>query len=407
MEESHGLDTKLIERLLKKRFHDEKPTDVISVEVVRAVPKGQNYASLIYRVKMDCMTATGKKKLFSVIVKAALESEGAKKALEGLTVFHNEIRVFTTILPMMEALMEEFHDRRETLWADLIGFQPYNMIAFDDLSDKEYIVADRRQNLDFNHSKLVLRNLARFHAMGKVLMTRGLITADDKGQLLMAGDAPFMRKWWDIVITVIADAMENSWGEEWKEIANKMRNQMGKVGNKLRSIISDNVDQRFEVLNHGDAWTCNMMFKYMEHEDKFPVSTKFLDYQGCHVNSFIWDLAQFLFSSAVPDVRRSRLPELLEIYQKALEKNMNFYNYSGYVPTLEDVKSEWSRIEYGHLCFVIPQPIVVAETSSAFDLEKVATHPPHEVIDPTVFNDGKALRDVGEDYKILAAHGVI
>uniref|UniRef100_A0A0A9VW02 Ribosomal RNA small subunit methyltransferase G n=3 Tax=Lygus hesperus TaxID=30085 RepID=A0A0A9VW02_LYGHE len=406
MEEYHGLDTKLLERFLKKRFHDEKPTEVISVEVKNAVPKGQNYASLIYSVKMTCLTAAGKKKSFSMIVKSELTADGVKATMKELSVFQSETRVFTTILPMMEELMEEFNDKREKLWADLLGFQPYNKLVFEDLSDNGYIVADRRKGLDFNHSKLVLRNLARMHAMSKVLLARGLITAEDRGQFLMAKEDPFIDKFWDITITMMADAMEHKWGDEWKEMSSKLRKQLGSVGSKMRSI-AENVDQRFVVFNHGDVWTCNFMFRYMEYEDSFPISIKFIDYQGCHVNSFIWDVVQFLFSSSIPSVRRLRLTDLLETYHKALEKNLNIFNYAGYVPTLEDVKSEWKRVEYLHFCLASVQPITVAETSTAFDIEKVTTHLPHEVVDETVFTDGRALNDVGEDYKTLAAHGVI
>ncbi|KAF6209353.1 hypothetical protein GE061_015100 [Apolygus lucorum] len=404
-EQDHGLDTQLLARFLKKRFHEEKPVEVISVDAANAAPKGNNYASLVRRVKMVCLTASGKKKCFSIIVKNELQGEGSKEAMVW-PVFRVETEMYTTILPMMEDLMEEFGDKREKLWPDLLGFRRYNMIAFKDLSEEGYEGVERRNSLDFNHSKLVLRALSRIHAMSKVLLERGMITEASKGKIGIASEDPTMNKWWHCLLTVVPDAMLNSWGDEWKELAGKLRNQESVI---MRNMVSlcEQYDKRFEVLNHGDPWMTNMLFKYMEFEDNFPVSIRLVDYQMFHLNSFIWDLAYFLITSTIPTVRRTRLHELFEVYQVSLEKNLNFFNYKGYVPTLEDVKSEWERTQYGHLGFSMFQPMMTAETSSAFDMEKITTHPPHEVVDESVFNDGKALRSIGEDLKNFDLLGLL
>uniref|UniRef100_A0A0A9YN16 Ribosomal RNA small subunit methyltransferase G n=1 Tax=Lygus hesperus TaxID=30085 RepID=A0A0A9YN16_LYGHE len=407
MGETHGLDTQMLARLLKERFHDEKLVDVLSVEVKNAVPKGDNYASLVYRIKMKCLTAAGKKKMFSVIVKTELKAESTKEIFKSFPVFRVETRVYTTILPIMEELMEEFGDKRDTLWPKLLGYRPYNMIAFDDLSDKGYIGVERRNSLDFNHSKLVLRNLARLHAMSKVLLERGLITPDDKGKLGIALDDPVIHKWWNILFTVLPDAMKNHWGNEWKELAEKLRSQKNVIVQKVL-VLANDFDQRFEVFNHGDPWMCNMLFQYMEYEDNFPISVKFIDYQMCHLNSFIWDIVYFLYTSAVPSVRRSRLEELFEAYQLSLEKNLNMFNYTGYKPTLDDVKSEWKRTQYAHMCYNMFQPLMTADTTTgAFDMEKVTTHQPHEVVEESVYTDGKALKSIGEDLKNMELIGLL
>lgn len=42
--------------------------------------------------------------------------------------------MYTTILPIMEDLQEEFGDKREFLWANLYGYEPYKLVAFEDLT---------------------------------------------------------------------------------------------------------------------------------------------------------------------------------------------------------------------------------------------------------------------------------
>ncbi|KAF6209358.1 hypothetical protein GE061_015105 [Apolygus lucorum] len=402
-----GLDTQLLVCLLKKRFHDEKPQEITSIEVKNAVPKGDNYASLVYRIKMKCLTAAGKKRNFSVIVKTELTADSTKELFRSFPVFRVETRVYTSIIPMMEELMEEFGDKREKLWPNLLGYQPYHMIAFNDLSEEGYVGVERRNSLDFNHLKLVLRSIARFHAMSKVLLERGLISPDDKGKLGIATEDPIIEKWWHIFLTVLPDAMVDHWGSEWKELAGKLKNQETLMTPKVLKVAYD-FDKRFEVYNHGDPWMCNMLFQYMEFEDNFPISVKFIDFQMGHLNSFVWDIVYFLHTSAVPSVRRERLEELLDAYQESLEKNLNVFNYAGYIPTSEDVRSEWERTRYAHLCYIMFQPVMTADTKgAAFDMEKVTTHLPHEVVDGSVYADGKAMKSIGEDLRNFELLGLI
>lgn len=43
------------------------------------------------------------------------------------------LQVYTVILPMMEQLMDEFEDKRDKIWSDCVGYQPYSSIVMDDL----------------------------------------------------------------------------------------------------------------------------------------------------------------------------------------------------------------------------------------------------------------------------------
>lgn len=63
------------------------------MEVEPAVPKGENYTSLVLRVKIKTVTASGAKKTFSVIVKLSKTSEEAQEILKELSAFRIETKV--------------------------------------------------------------------------------------------------------------------------------------------------------------------------------------------------------------------------------------------------------------------------------------------------------------------------
>uniref|UniRef100_A0A0A9W571 CHK kinase-like domain-containing protein n=1 Tax=Lygus hesperus TaxID=30085 RepID=A0A0A9W571_LYGHE len=404
--EGHGLDIGLLKVFLKKRHHNEKVTEVISVSVENAVPEGFNFTSSVHRVKFFYLNAEGRKKTRSVVVKTEVKDEETKELVKEIQIFAVETRMYRNILSTMEDLMEEVGDKRDALWPKLLGFLPYHLMAFDDLLDIGYVEPKRRQCLDFNHAKLVLYNIAKFHAMSKVLMARGHITADDKGILGVARDVSMSRKGFEVVIAVMADAMVNNWGKEWTVLAEKLRKRAGSFPGELSSL-AENYDRRFEVLNHGDLWICNILFRYMDCEEHIPISVKIIDYQVCHVNSFIWDVVHFLFSSTIPTVRRTRLNDLLESYHRSLVTNLNLFNFTGYIPSFEDLKSEWERVKIAQFAFCLTHILTMAEVDKPFEVAKLNTHPPHEVVHESVFNDGKALNSVGEDLRYLDEKGVL
>ncbi|KAF6210127.1 hypothetical protein GE061_015883 [Apolygus lucorum] len=399
--EDHGLDTKLLERFLKEKYCDAKPVEVISTDVKRAVPVGDNYGSIVYRVKFNTLTASGRTKQRSLIVKTVAEW---MKVLQGANItaspaFRAEITNYSTVLSFMEDLMEEFEDKRCKLWPEMIGNVPYNMIAFEDLTEDLYNGAKRTNGMDFKESMLVMRSLGRFHAMSKVLIDRGFISQQDKGQIALASEGEFFEKLWLVYFTLLSGAMEE-WGQEWGNMAKKL-SQLGSKANKRWAELGGTYDKKFEVLNHGDLWLCNLLFKRMEFEE-IPV---FVDFQCTHLNSFIWDVEYFLHTSTIPSVRRANKDLFHSAYQESLEKNLNFFNYSGYIPTLDDVKAESQRIQFVGMCCTVLQPLLASGKTLA--IEKIMTHSPEHIVDKSVYADGKAQELIGEDLKNFYDNGVM
>lgn len=94
----------------------------------------------------------------------------------------------------------------------------------------------------------------------------------------------------------------------------------------------------FQVLNHGDIWINNMLFKSDDNGNCIDV--KFIDYQIASWGSPITDLMYFLLTSVQDDIKTAHFDELIAFYHKELVKSLNELNYSKDIPTLDVMKQD-------------------------------------------------------------------
>lgn len=96
----------------------------------------------------------------------------------------------------------------------------------------------------------------------------------------------------------------------------------------------------FQVLNHGDFWTGNLLYRYEKNE---LADVIFIDFQNSVVGSPIIDLIYFLTSSVAYDVVASSRDEIIFTYHETLSLLLLKLNYRGYVPSLNELQIELLR----------------------------------------------------------------
>jgi len=118
------------------------------------------------------------------------------------------------------------------------------------------------------------------------------------------------------------------------------------------------------VLNHGDFYTKNIFFKYKGNE---LVDALFVDFQNCVIGSPLIDLFYFFATSVSVNVLASNRDELIYIYHSTLAAVLKNLDYSGHIPTLNELQIEILKKSSLELYFGLtlgpylrtPEPMVV------------------------------------------------
>lgn len=105
----------------------------------------------------------------------------------------------------------------------------------------------------------------------------------------------------------------------------------------------------FTVLNHGDLWLNNMMFKIDEDGNTTDVSM--IDYQGPFWGGPAGDLIYFLVSSVADDIKVDHFDDFIEYYHEELVSSLKALKYDQVIPTLEELHADISeKGSLGKIC---------------------------------------------------------
>ena len=129
-------------------------------------------------------------------------------------------------------------------------------------------------------------------------------------------------------------------------------------------------DDEFNVINHGDAWTNNMMFRY-DKNDK-PIDHIFVDFQISVYTSPAIDLLYFLNTSINEEISNNGTDSLVEEYQRTLAATMKKIGCKTQPPTLKEIQKYMSeRLVYGMISSMTTLPFALVHKEDAQGLDSL------------------------------------
>lgn len=120
------------------------------------------------------------------------------------------------------------------------------------------------------------------------------------------------------------------------------------------------------VLNHGDLWDNNLLFKY--DQSKNVTGVKLLDFQNTKFASPVVDLFYFVWTSANEEVRQNSQRELYAVYINQLNSSLEQLGCRERLSTeelLEDLRTYKDWVLF-ILCFCLP--VQMSAPEDALDL---------------------------------------
>lgn len=282
------LNETFIERILQKHFNEQN-LKVKSLEIQECGGKGESYASIMYRVGV--FYSQGKSSdvtIFkSLIVKTLPEHELALEKLgaNNYNVQNKEMEMYEKTLPEFERVLELGNDDIN-VFPKVIGIdRHFEVIVLEDLAQKKFVMADRIKGLDQEHTMMALRKLARLHAASVIIQKKDpkAFANIDKGFFTRSTNV------FHVMFESLCDAMieEVATWKGFEYYSQKLPNvRKNLISNAQKSF--DCADEELNVLNHGDLWTNNLMYRY--DEAGRPIDAVLLDFQFAFYGSPALDL---------------------------------------------------------------------------------------------------------------------
>lgn len=249
------------ESILQKFSGDES----LKVHSVTAGPFGgigDAFASTMYRAKVCASQATHEKiRRGNYIVKMqpTLQLARDKLGAASYDVHEKEMSIFQNVFPRFSKILRSVEEEKNVFPKAIAVDRVRGVLVLEDLTDKKFIMADRKAGLDENHLKLALGKLAAFHAASMVLM-------EQKPKHFRKYDVGmFSRKTlaFNDFFCSNMDALtaEVSGWEGFETYAKKLERLKKNLLNNAYKVF-DNKAGEMKVLIHGDLWLNNIMFQY-------------------------------------------------------------------------------------------------------------------------------------------------
>ncbi|EDW81307.1 uncharacterized protein Dwil_GK11996 [Drosophila willistoni] len=375
------IDTKLVPVWLNEsQFVDILKANVPQFSKIRsftvkpAMGAGENYATLMLRVTIDVELTDKQTKNVSYMMKVAHDSPEMQQMLQLANFFVSENAAYTEVLPKLDELYKskgidiKFAPSAYKLDA---SEEPKlaNTVVMYDLGQDGYGNLNRLECLDLDQTKFALRKLAQFHAAGaRFVEVHGLYcdmflygmfgTNKELGKMFME---QFMGPLFKLFLKNLSTYKD---GEKYRQ---KFEKFFSELGTEIFNLIEYNPDE-FNVLNHGDCWLNNLLFKKGPNQELLDMI--FVDFQNPKYGSPAQDLLYFIFTSVKIEHKLKDFDFLIRYYYEQLVEQLNVLGYEGRQPSLRELHMQLYK--YGTWAVTasfMVLPVVILDPNSAATME--------------------------------------
>lgn len=331
---------------------------ITEFKISPAAKASEHFASLIYRIHMNYISSTlNKNQEMSVILKTEPFIEGVlKDRIGSKNLFKTEMKMYSETLPNLEKLFKLIGEKNDTFPRLLYhSNSPAPLIVLEDVSPKGFYNS-HNYSIEFKWGKCAFEVLGQLHALSMILHQQNKQLSEYQTGLFqfnLIGDGLFHMV--QHMLPLI-EKLKNVSG--YQEYVPKLEQITKDCNTTLLKTFTANVEEGYNVLNHGDFHAKNMMFKNMDSEH--PQIT-LLDFQFSIWGSPAIDVLYAKYFIAQYENR----DELVEVYYREFSSTLEKLHYSGKIPSFDDLLKELDKnCVYEILLGVYCAPILLFDMST-------------------------------------------
>ncbi|KAL3276600.1 hypothetical protein HHI36_011972 [Cryptolaemus montrouzieri] len=324
-----------ISELLEKHFKEKIEIEKQHVKILTG--PGEHYGSIILKVDLN-VKIEGIPRELKLVAKQIPVSELLQKAFDVQVTFRKESFAYTVSLPTLLEFQKEFKVPSE----DLLDMFPKcygarcNLdgndgnvdrnaaILFENLINVGYQTIDRLVGFDLEGAKVVVTNLAKFHAVPLALK---LLRPKVFAEKVMPGLVRHLgaEQLGEEVISVFHNSIM---------IAARKCDELSPYLSRLQKLVDyyakhpytnrPDPSEEYGTISHCDVWTSNIMV--LKDSNGVVQKNKFLDLQLTNYSSALRDLIFFLFTSVQNNFVVQNLDELIKLYYDNFVHTLKYFD---------------------------------------------------------------------------------
>lgn len=349
-----------LESLLHKKLG--KAFELIEYTATSLLPPGENYGSLILKVDVTIRMNEKKEETreLHLIAKIPPPTQRQRDFFDSPFTFDKERFMYEEILPMYRKLEKDcgisdvfdiapdFYGSRLSLSGEV--FDDDAVILMENLKTRGFYTGDRYGGLDFDHSKLAVQAMARFHALG----------------IAVKGKQPDFFK----ILEIRSKCLEMKNPDEWTDAMIEMHKNI-----KEDPVLVEHYDKCLKAFEagagnecwvarpiepwatiiHADFWINNIMFHRNEKTNK-PDDIKFVDFQNYLFLSPTRELSFFLGAGIHHSVGIQETNILIDHYYDTFIERLRLMGCDATPYRREKFDEQLSKdayIEFTHSAFML------------------------------------------------------
>lgn len=256
----HKIYDEVLKEIIKKNL--KKPNEKYDVVYSPGSAKGDNYVGVIYKAQVKDKE-NGDIKL-NLIVKLPPQSEVRREEFLSNAFFTREALFYDDVFPLFKKFQEQKGIDIEKEGFHHVPFcyktltnEPTEGLFFEDLKALGFEMYDRLKELSKDHVLLVMKTLARMHAIFYAMkdqnpeLVEKFYDMQELFVLLCERDNSSMEAWFKSLKEQTLEVVNKSNNADMKEKINKML--VKKFGELLKNIFKREEIEPYAVLGHGDV----------------------------------------------------------------------------------------------------------------------------------------------------------
>ncbi|XP_036146114.1 uncharacterized protein LOC105840589 [Monomorium pharaonis] len=299
--------------------------------------KGDNYVSVVYRVTIEGIEEWNEAKKLELVLKTTRNyaSDDILTSSRVTELFEREAFFYQEILPIFKETMKNhggMHDRFPILY-DVNDESGKEILLLENLTPQGFVMS-KSKIMDYPHLKLVMRCLGEFHAYSFITQAANPTGFEKMRQMKEhvfrevenSSEQLEAKERMENMSKTLFDVVLKALANEDKHYSERYQRFMENMSQNMFDATNGKEIEPYAVVNHGDCWTNNMLFKY--DQEKNPCDLRFVDLQICRYASPVLDLVYILFCCCTQETRSKCFNQLIkDVYYKTLSDTIKKAGY--------------------------------------------------------------------------------